>query len=364
MICNILPYKEFYDSERAGAIALTVRDFYEASDLKDQICIVGGKNTDAPLTPNFHYIHFTKSLFQRRNDAYLQEVLIFLKTRNISLIELHNRPNWVHTLCEETDIPVALHLHNDPQEMIRAKTKNERTRLLMQCCAVYCVSNFVKLRMLEGIDDPELIKKVHVVYNIVKKPTVLDLSHKQKIIIFVGRLTKEKGIIEFSNAIMNVLPDYPDWKALIIAPNSNTSLFDPSYRTVMKAVKSLPRQIIYYSKCTHEVVQSWFKNSAIAVLPSKWEEPFGRTVLEALNNGCALITSNRGGIPEIVLDDAVVIDDVTVQTIENELRKFITNDQLLLDYQRRALDRAQKFNKENSAANLDFIRTQVTSEVA
>lgn len=362
MICNILPYKEYYDRDRAGAVALTVRDFCEMSEFKKDIVVLGGQQCDNPLTPNYQQLHFKTSFFGRKNDAYLEEALIFLKSRNVKLIEVHNRPIWVQKLSAELEIPITLHLHNDPQEMDCAKNKMERIKLIMQCNAIYCVSNFVRFRMLEGIDDQELINKVHVIYNIVKPPMILDLSNKQKLIIFVGRLTQEKGIVEFTKAINNVLPDYPDWKALIIAPKSNRSFFDPSYRVVMKAVKSLPKQIIYYSKCTNEVVQSWFKNSAIAVLPSKWDEPFGRTVLEAINNGCALITTNRGGIPEIVLDDAIVLEDVTVRTIENELIKLITNEALLVDYQRKALDRSEKFNKSNSAANLDFIRAKLLSE--
>ena len=38
--------------------------------------------------------------------------------------------------------------------------------------------------------------------------------------------------------------------------------------------------------------------ASIALVPSLWEEPAGLTVLEALMHGCALLTTDRGGIPE------------------------------------------------------------------
>ena len=38
--------------------------------------------------------------------------------------------------------------------------------------------------------------------------------------------------------------------------------------------------------------------SEIAVVPSRWEEPFGRTALEASSYGCAVIITNVGGLPE------------------------------------------------------------------
>ena len=41
-----------------------------------------------------------------------------------------------------------------------------------------------------------------------------------------------------------------------------------------------------------------YKKSSIAVVCSRWDKPFGRTSLEASANGCAVIISNRGGLPE------------------------------------------------------------------
>ena len=47
----------------------------------------------------------------------------------------------------------------------------------------------------------------------------------------------------------------------------------------------------------HDNVLNLLK-SKISVVCSRWEEPFGRTSLEAASRGCAVIISNRGGLPE------------------------------------------------------------------
>ena len=44
------------------------------------------------------------------------------------------------------------------------------------------------------------------------------------------------------------------------------------------------------------------KKVSISVVCSRWEEPFGRTSLEAASRGCAVIISNRGGLPETTKD--------------------------------------------------------------
>ena len=55
----------------------------------------------------------------------------------------------------------------------------------------------------------------------------------------------------------------------------------------------------------HEKVLSIFKKTSIAVACSRWEEPFGRTSLEASANGCAVVITNKGGLPETVTNEKI-----------------------------------------------------------
>ena len=55
----------------------------------------------------------------------------------------------------------------------------------------------------------------------------------------------------------------------------------------------------------HEKVLGVYRKTSIAVVCSRWEEPFGRTSLEAASNGCAVIISNRGGLPETITDGVI-----------------------------------------------------------
>ena len=67
--------------------------------------------------------------------------------------------------------------------------------------------------------------------------------------------------------------------------------------------------------------------SEIAVIPSRWEEPFGRTALEASSRGCATIISNTGGLAETT-DYAIKLNTLNVSNIENEVIKLIKNTKL------------------------------------
>ena len=69
----------------------------------------------------------------------------------------------------------------------------------------------------------------------------------------------------------------------------------------------------------------FLSKSEIAVIPSRWEEPFGRTALEASSRGCATIISNTGGLSETT-DYAIKLNVLNVSNIENEVIKKSFNE--------------------------------------
>lgn len=358
MILNILPYKEAYNKNNFGAIALAVQGFKEASFLKKHIYIIGSKSCDDALTANYDTVHFKKKFWQSATKVYLKKCLEYLQNKKCQLIEIHNRPIWIEQL-NQVNIPLSLFLHNDPQEMKGFETPAKRLEVLKKCAHVLCISKFIKKRLVEGIPAKEpSLSKIKVVYNYIK-PQIAKTPKKEKIIIFVGRLTQEKGIIELTEALGQLLPKYKAWKAIIIGSPSNIQISDKSPHAVEALAKKYPTQIIHIPQCEHKKTMKWFEKSAIAVLPSKWQEPFGRTVLEAISSGCATITTNRGGIPEIVGDAAILLDEVNSEHIAFQLNKVLSNINLQKQYQKKALQQAKNFYEEhNSISLLDKIRKQ------
>ena len=54
------------------------------------------------------------------------------------------------------------------------------------------------------------------------------------------------------------------------------------------------------------------------------EEPFGRTSLEAASSGCAVIISNRGGLPETITN-GVILKKLDFENIYREIESLILN---------------------------------------
>ena len=83
-----------------------------------------------------------------------------------------------------------------------SKSIRERENILEKCAAIFCVSEFIKKKFLEGINDN--LQKVHVLYNGVERK-LKKFPIKKKEILFVGRLVIEKGVHFYVDAIKDLL---------------------------------------------------------------------------------------------------------------------------------------------------------------
>lgn len=127
--------------------------------------------------------------------------------------------------------------------------------------------------------------------------------------IFVGTLVEFKGILLLIEAFEILLSKRSDIELVVCGTG-------PLVNFVEEASKKYPA-IQYRGQLKSTDLAVEYRNADVCVIPSIWEEPFGRVVIEAAYNGCALITSNMGGIPEIVktLDSGEVWSDKNVNTL-------------------------------------------------
>jgi glycosyltransferase involved in cell wall biosynthesis len=135
---------------------------------------------------------------------------------------------------------------------------------------------------------------------------------KEKIISFVGRLNYSKGYDIFEKSIVKILDEFPEWNAL--------SIGDEDRRTIYIDHKQHKEMGFLNHKSTLNILNK----SEIAVVPSRWEEPFGRTSLEASSRGCATIISNKGGLIETT-DHAIILKKLDELSLYKEIKKLIKN---------------------------------------
>ena len=93
-IATILPYKENYTKNNAGAASLWVCDFLKHSKFKKNNMIYGHTIYKSYLTKNYTNIHLenTNSKFTSTTKDYCNQLIDRLKEKKYEIIEIHNRP--------------------------------------------------------------------------------------------------------------------------------------------------------------------------------------------------------------------------------------------------------------------------------
>jgi alpha-1,3-rhamnosyl/mannosyltransferase len=91
----------------------------------------------------------------------------------------------------------------------------------------------------------------------------------------------------------------------------------------------------------------------ILAFPSLYEG-FGLPVLDALQRGIPVLTTNRGSLPEVAGDCAVMVDPLSVESIRSGLLEMLTDAALLLKLQQKGPSQAKKFSWERTA---DLLRS-------
>ena len=311
-ISILLPYKENYSPTYPGAVSLFVHSTTKISEFKKDITIYGFTDLEKKFPEKYINIPLNKSiLFKSQSKEYVNKFIELHKDTKVDIVEIHNRPNYVY-LTEKLKSKIVLYFHNDPISMIGSKSSNERKKLLLLCSKIIFNSEWSKKRFLKNLDNfYHKSSKLEVIHQSINRTNV-DITKKDKLITFVGKLNSAKGYDLFGKAIIKILNEYKDWKSVVIGD-------EPREKIIIKH-KNL--KIMGFQ--SHNKVLEIFKKTSIAVACSRWEEPFGRTSLEASSRGCAVIISNRGGLPETITN-GIIIRNLNAKNLYQSIKKLITN---------------------------------------
>jgi alpha-maltose-1-phosphate synthase len=179
---------------------------------------------------------------------------------------------------------------------------------LEQADAIIAVSGATRQDVLDHFDVDA--GRIHVVHNGIDAESFApDLGRDQlarlgidaaPYVLFVGRVTRQKGITILVRAIPHLdpriavvlaagQPDTPDIAAEVAA-----GVAEAQARAPTRAIHWIPEML------DRRTVRQLYSNAAVFTCPSVYE-PFGITNLEAMACGAAVVATRVGGIPEVVV---------------------------------------------------------------
>ncbi len=307
-IAILLPYKEIYSENHAGAASIWTKDYIKKSDLSNKTIIYGNLDRKfKPLTKNFKSLNLGK-IFMRKNIVYTSKFYDEYLKYKFRIIEIHNRPESLNYLIKKKiNSKIIFIFHNNPLNLRGSGTVKERMFIAENTDQVYFVSNWVKKKFFENLPY-KFRNNCDILY-----PSINPLKKfpkKNRTIIFSGKLNSSKGYDVFGNSIIKILNKYKNWNAIVVGnePREKYNFNHPRLNKI--------------DWITHQKMLNYYKKASISVVPSKWQEPFGRTSMESAAYGCATITSKNGGLPE-TFKDPIFLDQVNEKELFNKIKKLI-----------------------------------------
>jgi glycosyltransferase involved in cell wall biosynthesis len=122
------------------------------------------------------------------------------------------------------------------------------------------------------------------------------------------------------------LPRHSDWTTTFVV--SELQRFPDYFTAIGAALAPLGAQGRLLVGRPYEEVKALNERAAIALAPSVWREPFGRTGLEAHAGGAALASSGSGGLREISGEAALYLDSVEPARIAAAVEALIGDEPL------------------------------------
>lgn len=298
--------------------------------------------------------------------AYIVEVAKQLKKNDYDYLIVENTATlfWCVKLFDNEkryQDKIYYHLHNEIGSAFGCKD------IISHSQKIIGVSSYINKTVKQRFPNIKSTK-YQVLYNVIDVKHIFEQSDSRRdlrckfgfqdadiVIIYVGRLCKEKGtkeLIEAFNAI-----EQKNIKLLIVGSfYFGVDLKGDFEKQLHKLVEKKKNQIVFTGFVSNSDIGKYYHCADIAVLPSIWNEPAGLTMIEAMAAGLPVITTNSGGIPEYVGNDSAIIIDKNAENFTDNLKEKIielANDsEARKTIGKRALEKSQKYDSSGYAKNL------------
>lgn len=296
-------------------------------------------------------------------EFFLYESLKHIRRQNYDAIILNNRPGYAEILDGKTNAKLVYNLYNDKLN----NTTRSHQQIYDAASLIISTSDYISNRV-RTIGDYG--NKCVTVYSGIElenfssdiRPRVsrndLGLNPSDFVLLFSGRVNKEKGVMELIYAIQK-LEQYPNIKLLILGSSffGNASKDDNFIQSLKQQAKDVKDRIIFTGFIPYEMMPDYLKISDVATIPSNWDDPFPTTVLEAQAMGLPIITTRRGGIPEEVTEENAILldtDDYFVDNLAKAILDLYTHPEKRKQMSTISIERSKLFDKETYARNFFY----------
>jgi glycogen synthase len=200
-----------------------------------------------------------------------------------------------------TKKPLVVHVHATEFDRTGGNGRNEYVYNIERegmhaADKIIAVSNFTKNMIVNNYGiDPNKIEVVHNAVEFTNYNTERrKINNYDKVVLFLGRITLQKGPDYFIESASKVLKKMSNVKFIIAGSG------DMEYKMIEKAAKmGIGDKVLFAGFLEGADIDRAYKMADVYVMPSV-SEPFGITPLEAMRNGTPVIISKQSGVSEVI----------------------------------------------------------------
>jgi glycosyltransferase involved in cell wall biosynthesis len=239
-------------------------------------------------------------------------------------------------IAAQSGKPLVAHLHSTEfdrsGESVQQRVYDIERRGMNGASAVICVSRMTAAVAAARYDvRPE---KIAVVYNGIdasaRGKSTARPKRREKVVLFLGRLTMQKGPEYFLAVARRVLTLMENVKFIVAGAG------DRFHSTVYRAAEmGIGHKVLFAGFLRGDDVAHAFGMADLYVMPSV-TEPFGIAPLEAISHGVPVIISKSSGVSE-VLEHALKVDFWDIEEMANKIVAVLRHPPLASTLRERAM---------------------------
>lgn len=350
LITNILQ-----EQERQEKIELTVVSIYNKEAYKESQKF--SKTRFIYIKKNFLYYfigfiyNLSNRLFKTNFNTYNTIVLNKIKKMQFDYIfaEGGHYESYNKFLKYFKKEQLVLHLHHYATS--NEQIDNNFSKIIG--VSQYVVDEFLKTSLIKdsyvlknSIDLKKFDKEIsQIEYIEIRKK--YHISKNDFVIIYCGRLIKEKGVLELVKAVKKIKNNRI--KLLIVGSINFANGGVSEYTKILeKEISSCSNKVILTGFVNNNELYKYYNIADIMVIPSICEEAAGLVCVEGMISKKAIITTGTGGIKEYVSDNAIFVknDDKLIDDIKEKILYLYNNPKIIENISKKAYIDAKEYDIE------------------
>lgn len=259
--------------------------------------------------------------------AYILQIARDLRQQQCDIVHIMNFSQFAPIIrAFNPDVKIVLHMHCEWLTQLDPTMIAQR---LKHVDSIIGCTDFIINKIRNRF--PQMADRCHTVFNGVdpqKFAAAQNQNGSKKRLLYVGRVSPEKGIHIFLEAFSKVAQQFPETELQIIGPpgqapfefiillnqedpqvSSLTSFYQGhlknSRQNYLEQLQqqipaTLKKQINFLGPISHSHLPQHYRQADVLIFPSVWDEPFGIPLVEAMACQIPVIATQSGGMPEIV----------------------------------------------------------------